>query len=88
MKKLLIILFLFIFAISIAGCGPMTPEQQMALSNSLMIYSQQQQNLAYQQNMQLRENAREINRQLQKPSNSSYWQEQRARQEYWQNWNK
>ncbi len=78
MRKL--ILFISVFAVfSLSGCAPMSPEQHTAW----MSYWQQQQNLTYQQNMQLQQNARDINQQLQ---NQNSWQEKRARQEYYQNW--
>jgi len=63
MKKILVLLITV--GISCVGCAEWTPEQHAAWGNFWQNYSQQQQNLTYQQNMQLRENAREINRQLQ-----------------------
>lgn len=78
MKKRLLITVVLILAI--AGCE-MTPQQQMSWQN----YSLQQQNLANQQNMQLRENAREINRQLQQQNS---WQERLAQQQWWDNYRK
>lgn len=88
MKKLIVIIFAVVVLLSVAGCGPMTAEDRMAWQSALQGYSRQQQNLAYQQNQQLRENGRYINQQLQKNPNSYYWQERRARQEYYQNWGK
>jgi len=56
-----------------------------ALGRGLGEYSRQQQEIANQQNAQLRENARDINLQLQRKAdrNQNYWQERRAQQEYW-----
>ena len=52
-----------------------------AFGRALSAYGQQQQEIANQRNAQLRENARDINRQLLR--NPNYWQEQRAQQEYY-----
>lgn len=62
----------------VAGCANY---DWSAVGRGLSQYGQQQQEIANQQNAQLRENAREINRQLQR--NPNYWQEQRAQQEYY-----
>lgn len=66
----------------LAGCGPNF--DWSALGRGLGDYSRQQQEIANQQNAQSRENAIEINRQLQRNTNPNYWQELRARQEYYQ----
>lgn len=66
----------------VAGCANY---DGAAVGRGLGEYSRQQQEIANQRNAQLRENAREINRQLQRDPNPNYWQERRARQEYWEN---
>ena len=70
MKNILIIISL-IGVFLIGGCSENFDWQ--TFSQRLNTYSQQQQNLNYQQNMQLRENAREINRQLQHSEQEEYY---------------
>lgn len=69
-----------------------------AFGRALGEYGQQQQEIANQRNAQLRENARDINQQLQRNAElnrqresnrqQTYWQERRAQQEYQENWRK
>ena len=75
------ILFIVCALLLLAGCSE--GFNWPVFSQGLHDYSIQQQNLAHQQQMQAYRNAEIINQQIR---NNNYWQEQKAEQEYWQNY--